>query len=105
VAWLDVCWRAVLGEARGLYPAIEAVLAERAPDPEVMPSARDRYRYHAIRALLLEAAGRPGDARRHARDALVEKASESPGYRFHPRPVPPDPQEAALDARLVGLAA
>jgi hypothetical protein len=103
-AWFDLCWRAVSGQARGLYPAVEAILFERVPDPEALPSPGERYRYHAIRAVLHEEAGRRADARRCAREALVTKALERRGFRFHPRVGSVHDDDAALDARLVKLA-
>jgi len=103
--WLALCWRVVKHRFTSLYPDATHLVAAHAVDPDALASATERYRLHAIRAVLLEADGRPVEAREEAREALAVKGLErGAGPSPHPRPGhPPDP-DAELDARLVAIA-
>lgn len=84
-AWLNFGWLVVRHQLAGLYAEVANVLDERISEPMALAFPINKYKYHAVRALLAAYGGRQGEACEHARAALEAQKLEHSGFRYHPR--------------------
>ncbi|MGH7352381.1 MAG: tetratricopeptide repeat protein [Candidatus Methylomirabilales bacterium] len=80
-AWLDFGWLVVDRGLRQLYDEALRVLTEL---KDTMPFPVQRYKFHAIRALVAAERGALADAREEAKQALEAGRATRSGFRYHP---------------------
>jgi len=80
-AWLDFGWLVIDRRLSRLYDEALGVLTEF---KDTMPFPVQRYRFHAIRALVAADRGALANAREEAKKALEAGRATHSGFRYHP---------------------
>jgi hypothetical protein len=104
-AVLDYAAAVVRLERADLYGELLTLLDEfRGRPPLTFPATR--YRFHGLRAVLLDAQGQRGDAEAEARAAESARAAKISGFRYHQSLglVEPDSLDERTTARITELA-
>jgi len=81
--WLDYSWLVASHQVIELYPEVTAILDEF-NDKARLAFPLSRYRYAAIRSIILNSQGHFAAARGFAQQALNAAATTHSGFRRHP---------------------
>jgi tetratricopeptide (TPR) repeat protein len=80
-AWLDFGWLVIERGLRELYDEALRILTEF---EDTIPFPVQRYKFHAIRALVSAERGALANAREEAKQALEAAQASDSGFRYHP---------------------